>query len=928
MDSAVFAGVLVAALAAGWMPLTGAPGAELWREGAWAVEGPPGGQCGSMPLLQVKGPGSILEPQNAPILANLEKGLPAVMAKACPNVREVILVSGRTRRLMRLAAPGTETAHAPPAARSPSAVIPASPSMAGSPSAATPPPTAAAPATPEPPAAAQNAGAEEAPRRRVSASGGRAAAPPPAPVSAPETGMASASAVPSLSRRSDLRSLSSAGNIEDKCEVLLNWLESSKTGAAPAVNYRYRPPAEQMGLFRDEPMMAVFNSTYDRTENRWRLEQYEKVMSRCMGMNPSRPTPFNRDPNRKLMQYSQQFEQYRQLLNQAFLGQPGPLEPTNITRYVQQVREQTSWATQAMSSAAAAGTSRSSFDRIREQQQSAATQMALLSGGERSQVADYLGRRQAEMAPVIAEEWIRDASSAQKGAASAKVLQSSHAGIVPVLSTMDAASRTTFEERYRRLMESLIAEPLQAEIAKLQSVPATLPGVLQMTAWKATFDATFRDLRGVASVEAAGHEFNQARVRILAGALPAWMQEVGAIPVDGAAITVKRREMETLFPAREDRASAQFTQYETPLRAKEDQLRLKVEAEMRRQQQEAQAAALARQQAEPSAPRPQATGGAPGGSLAGTRGKPGAGLAEGSFLAKGLHNEGTLASLYRGDFLKIGFDRDELGFVDMYGQYLLSFGRQCGAYLPANKVEMTRQRCTAEMVTRNGYGVEISRYCTNWVTEGIGVYADPEMYSVKTQLDRLAAGDAMRHVGRVLTQRDPIAGVMAMAGNAQAIQADMEDVVQQNGCASAGLKRFEENLRLFAMNQQPIRLGETGPRLSAIAPLPGIPFRDQNYIKLIEDLVSEHSKTWAMNRYLRGSVGGVSVASRDPQGRPAKVVANYTYDGFNGRSQGSVSVKFTEGVPECMYFHDFPATCRTPNRAIVASYSDGAYQEK
>jgi hypothetical protein len=927
MERAVFAGVIVAAFA-GWMPLSGAAGSELWKEGSWSVEGPPAGQCGSLPLLQVKGPGSILDPQNAQAFASLEKSLPNAMAKVCPGVRDVILVSGRTRRLIRLAAPDVVTASTPPAGPGASAVAPVAPPAAGHPPAATPPPTAAIPATPEPPAAAQNAVAEEAPRRRLPASGGRAATPPPAPVSAPQTGTVSTATIPSLSRRSELRSLSSAGDIEDKCEVLLNWLESSKTGAASAANSRYRPPAEQMGLFRDEPMMAVFNNTYDRTENKWRLEQYEKVMSRCMGMNPSRPTPFNRNPNRKLMQYSQQFEQYRMLLNQAFLGQPGPLEPTNITRYVQQVREQTNWANQAMASAANAPASRSAFDRIREQQQATGTQMALLSAAEKSQVAEYLGRRQAEMAPVIAEEWFRGASSAQKGAASAKVLQGSHAGIVPVIGAMDAASRTAFEERYKQLIESLIAEPLQAEIAKLQAVPATLPGVLQMTAWKATFDATFRDLRGVASVEAAGHEFNQARVRILAGALPAWMQEVGAIPVDGAAITAKRREMEALFPAREDRASAQFTQYETPLRAKEDQLRLRVEAEMRRQQQEAQAAALARQQAEPSAPRPQTTGGAPGASLAATRGTPGPGLAAGSFVAKGLQNEGTLTSLYRGDFVKIGFDRDELSFVDMYGQYLLSFGRQCSAYLPANKVEMTRQRCTAEMVTRNGYGVEVSRYCSNWVTEGIGVYADPEMYSVKTQLDRLAAGDAMRHVGKMLTQRDPIAGAMAMVGNAQAIKADMEDVVQQNGCASAGLKRFEENLRLFALNKQPIRLGETGPRLSAIAPLPGIPFRDQNYTKLIEDLVSEHSKTWAMNRFLHGSVGSVSVTSRDPQGRPAKVVANYIYDGFSGRSQGSVSVNFTDGLPECMYFHDFPATCRTPNRLIVASYSDGAYQEK
>jgi hypothetical protein len=29
-----------------------------------------------------------------------------------------------------------------------------------------------------------------------------------------------------------------------------------------------------------------------------------------------------------------------------------------------------------------------------------------------------------------------------------------------------------------------------------------------------------------------------------------------------------------------------------------------------------------------------------------------------------------------------------------------------------------------------------------------------------------------------------------------------------------------------------------------------------------------------------------------------------------------------------MYFFDFPATCRTPNRKIVAGYADGAYRQQ
>lgn len=183
-----------------------------------------------------------------------------------------------------------------------------------------------------------------------------------------------------------------------------------------------------------------------------------------------------------------------------------------------------------------------------------------------------------------------------------------------------------------------------------------------------------------------------------------------------------------------------------------------------------------------------------------------------------------------------------------------------------------------------------------------------------------------RQIAKLLTQKDPIVGAMAMVGTARAIQADMEDVVQLNGCASAGLERFEENLRQFALIKQPIRLGYQGRRLSAISPPTGVPFRDLIDNRLIEDLVAEHSKSWAKNRYLLGGVRGVSVTSRIGQGRPAKIAAQHTYDEFNGRSQSSVKVTFADSQPGCVSCLDFAATCRTPNRAIVAFYSDGAYQ--
>ena len=94
----------------------------------------------------------------------------------------------------------------------------------------------------------------------------------------------------------------------------------------------------------------------------------------------------------------------------------------------------------------------------------------------------------------------------------------------------------------------------------------------------------------------------------------------------------------------------------------------------------------------------------------------------------------------------------------------------------------------------------------------------------------------------------------------------------------------------------------------------------------VRGLVRDQARTWAINRYMPGSIAGVSVSSRDEEGRPAKIVAHYTFNGFNGRTDGSVTLTFSEGLPSCMYFYDFPATCRTPDRRIVAAYGDGAYK--
>lgn len=295
----------------------------------------------------------------------------------------------------------------------------------------------------------------------------------------------------------------------------------------------------------------------------------------------------------------------------------------------------------------------------------------------------------------------------------------------------------------------------------------------------------------------------------------------------------------------------------------------------------------------------------------------------GDFSVKGLTNEKLLTSLYRGEFLDIPFDRDNVGFVTLFEAYMNFYARRCSAYLPPNKVEMTRRECATERETRNGFGTVVDRYCVEWVTVRTGLYADPEMYEAKLILARLKAADSLRDVFALLGQKDPVGGMLKMAGNAQAAISDMDALFQMNACASPGLKRFQENLRLFALNKQ---LGGRATTSAVVTPPPGTPFKDQNYTKLAEDLIFEQSKTWMMNQFVSGSVG-VRVSSRDDKGRPSEIMAGYVYNGYNGRSRGSVTLTFTDGLPECMYFFDFPTTCRTPNRRIVAAYANGDYKD-
>ena len=73
---------------------------------------------------------------------------------------------------------------------------------------------------------------------------------------------------------------------------------------------------------------------------------------------------------------------------------------------------------------------------------------------------------------------------------------------------------------------------------------------------------------------------------------------------------------------------------------------------------------------------------------------------------------------------------------------------------------------------------------------------------------------------------------------------------------------------------------------------------EQDIQKLLEDLVYQNSRQWNFNKYHKGSLKNVSILSKDLDGRPQKVKGSYTFSGFGGTKNGSVTLVFNnKGLP-------------------------------
>jgi hypothetical protein len=288
----------------------------------------------------------------------------------------------------------------------------------------------------------------------------------------------------------------------------------------------------------------------------------------------------------------------------------------------------------------------------------------------------------------------------------------------------------------------------------------------------------------------------------------------------------------------------------------------------------------------------------------------------------GLYFAAFYDYIYRGHFENVVIKKEDMEFLMIFDQYLKTYGTTCASYLLQDKVEMQKQICVTENVTTNGYGIEISRTCVEWKWVGSGIYARKDLYNAKVTLENSLRANGIQTFIGMITDPNALGNSVDLTHKTRGLTNDMAQIFRLNNCNGAAIKAFEENLKRYALDQPSIRIDKISKY--EVMKKSGGPSGAQNTKKLINDLIADQAKTWSFNKYVPGSISNVSVIKSTQSGFK-ELSASYTYKGFRNNSRGSVRITCTNGLPECIYFFDFPNNCKKPNSSIVASFANGDY---
>lgn len=292
----------------------------------------------------------------------------------------------------------------------------------------------------------------------------------------------------------------------------------------------------------------------------------------------------------------------------------------------------------------------------------------------------------------------------------------------------------------------------------------------------------------------------------------------------------------------------------------------------------------------------------------------------------GLQNAEIIDYLYRGHFENLEITREDDFYYVMLEKYMYTSAGNCSEFFLGNKVKIMEDVCKRERVTTNGFGIETNRTCIEWTKQWTGLYAKKEVYNALTTLKNLKRGEELEKLISIIADQNAIGNSLDFYHKIKSIENDFKILFQNNSCQYSELLTFEKNLINFALKKPGVK-SNTRSKFEKLRNSSG-PEGKQNYTNLIDDMISEQSKNWMMNRYNRNSVSNIQILSYDNNNIPMSIKANYEFTGFGGKKEGWAKITLKNGKPDCIYFWDFPKNCKKPSSSIVYDFQNGKYQSK
>lgn len=352
-----------------------------------------------------------------------------------------------------------------------------------------------------------------------------------------------------------LPSIDAARRLEDKCDVILQWVDR--------INVEYTPPSPRgwatvsisrgFQLYRDEAFSQVFGRRFTETTPEWRKETWENVLAKCLDLRkPSRVVGFSGQPSPE--DVAQRLMAFRGALEGPFAGR-GDQSTAETMRIQHQLRDQRRVLETDLSTLPNAPTL-AAFHRLAEYAVNLTKELNALWPSERAYFEKAVMTRRVEVASKALAAWV--AAPAGTTIADAVRIERELADYAPLLEVVSAAERDAAARRQAERIAAIVAPIVDAHVARLRSLPLSIEGLTHMPAWRTALSSQLGTLANGPAYEAALAEYRSTRESRLKLLLPRWRDLLAEARTE--AIQLWGGTLEQIFPG-DDRRSAQYVEY-------------------------------------------------------------------------------------------------------------------------------------------------------------------------------------------------------------------------------------------------------------------------------------------------------------------------------------------------------------------------------